>query len=384
MATPLVNTKVIFDARHIINPYTGLGRYTYCILTGLLKSKLGLSHLIILLDKNQDYSDSLFFHQLQNIIHKLPTIEIIYVDAPIFSLKHYFRLHLLINKYKDYLYFYPHFDLPFGIKSTAYFVIHDLFPLVLKKYFIKKTILKKLFFYVKIYTALKKKNIRCITVSKTTKSDVEHYFNGINNDIKIVYECSVIGRLELSNDVQPFKKKPLPHKYLLYVGDRRPHKNLPFLVTVFEALKKEFDYNGELLIIGSSTNYSYDLDNLVKDHKAITLLGNITDTELERYMQNMDALFFPSLYEGFGLPIVEAARFYKKIICSDIPVMKEVSPPWALFIDPTATNITKEAQKINTYLTQNIDTTLDYGFNKRTWEQVALEVFTIITDVPSS
>jgi len=128
----------------------------------------------------------------------------------------------------------------------------------------------------------------------------------------------------------------LPKPYLLMVGNIKPHKNISKAIKAFlqfRTHKPEFS----LVIVGNAQGLlnAEQMDStqkLIQD--GIVCTGHVTQDILEFYYKNCELFLFPSLYEGFGLPLLEAASFNKKICCSDIPPFREISQTHFSFFNP--------------------------------------------------
>ncbi len=346
--------KIIFDARQIKEIYSGLARYTHSILYTLIKTD-SFDKLEILLDQNENYSTNPLFKNIE-LNSKSEKIQLTYIDAPLFKFKHHISVSKYVNESDCDLYFYSHFDIPIFIKKRSIFVIHDLLPLIVNNYILKYKFLKKQFFKNIIALNLSKKNTQCIVVSESTKSDVLRIINKkYKYKLKVVYEDSFEDVIK-QNIKNEKVNEILNLDYLLYIGDRRPHKNLKEMIDIFKILKNKYNYNGYFIIAGSEKNYDIDLENYILNESNIKVVGRVSDKELVNLYNNMNALFFLSTYEGFGLPIVEAAKYNKKIIVSNSSSCGEISPVSALKIN-LKDEIQDKAYKINNYIqnTEKID-----------------------------
>ncbi|MFB0981372.1 MAG: glycosyltransferase, partial [Alteromonadaceae bacterium] len=168
--------------------------------------------------------------------------------------------------------------------------------------------------------------------------------------------------------------------YLFFIGDRRPHKNLKKMIDIFLLLQQNFGYEGTFIIAGSKVNFDIDLDNYVADKKNINIIGPVSDEELSCYYQNMNALFFLSKYEGFGLPILEAARFNKKIITSNTSSLPEVTPCTGLMLSPDGNN-EELARSIASYLSSTIEIENETFLTNFSWPKTAHEIFFDIRNI---
>ena len=141
-------------------------------------------------------------------------------------------------------------------------------------------------------------------------------------------------------------KYNLPDRYLLYVGNIEPKKNLLSLLQAYQLLTlKNFDC--KLVLVGKRTwrqenVWSYMQENVAKDN--ITLTGYVDRQHLPSIYQQAEALVFPSLSEGFGFPILEAMRCGTSVVASSVGILKEISLEAYCRINPK--NVTDISEKI--------------------------------------
>ena len=363
--------KILFDARHIEDVYSGLARYTYSLLDALIRSDL-YGRLDILVNTAQKQTANPLFAIIAERVNE--KVNFVFLDAPLFRFKHHSRVSRYVNQSDCDIYFYPHFDLPIGIRKKSVFVVHDLLPLVIDNYIIRNKFFKQLYFRGVIKYNLNKRNVRCVAVSQSTKSDILKYIDsGKDAEIRVVYE----GNFDLlikSNTKNEHVEAALERRFLFYIGTRRPHKNLRKMIDSFEILKRKYNYDGYFVIAGSKNNYDFDVDGYVKDRDGVLAIGPVSDEELVELYKKMDALFFLTRYEGFGLPIVEAAKLNKRIITSTTSACAEIAPPSALLVDPDQ-HETLIAERVSAYIAseERIDNS-EYlkGFS---WEKSVAEIF---------
>ncbi|MBN1912291.1 MAG: glycosyltransferase family 4 protein [Pirellulales bacterium] len=116
--------------------------------------------------------------------------------------------------------------------------------------------------------------------------------------------------------------------FLLFVGVGGKNKNLPFLVACFDRLRREYAYLGKLYIVGQS-GQDKDLIRAIGDlrlEQHVRQLGFVDDAELPSLYRACDAFVFPSYYEGFGLPALEASRYGARVCASDAASLGEIAP----------------------------------------------------------
>ncbi|OGK25080.1 hypothetical protein A3C25_03430 [Candidatus Roizmanbacteria bacterium RIFCSPHIGHO2_02_FULL_38_11] len=164
--------------------------------------------------------------------------------------------------------------------------------------------------------------------------------------------------------------KPL----FIYVGNFYPHKNVENLIKAFAKVSR----NAQLILIGPDDYFSKRLTQLINQlsqGKRIVFYHNPSKTELIYFYKNASALIHPSLSEGFGLPIIEAAYFNLPIIASDIEVFRELlGRNYISFNSLSIDDITK---KINQFLSQRKK--VDYAnlLKKFSFEKMARQVYNL-------
>lgn len=354
--------RIIFDARMVSLPFTGLGRFSGELLIGLLKlAKLNEDkYLVIIWNQNllhNKYIKILYEFRDQGIC------EIIVVNFKPVGISQHFKLKKYLNDEYGDIYIHPHFDLPIFSNIPSICILHDLFPIKVKGYMLRNTFLKKIYFRLML-RIIARKSKYIFAVSETTKKDyIEEVGPNFITKVGVCLEGPIV-RVD-SNFVE---KKILNNNYLLYAGDRRPHKNIKKIIDLFKLLKI-CGYGGSLILVGSTKNYDFDVDSYVKDVEGVKILGQIDDADLLNLYLQMDALVFLSKYEGFGLPVVEAALLGKRIIVSNGGALNEVSPKWAYRLSLDS-DIAFEAPKILEYIRAIPQVEKGYGNNYR-WDSVA-------------
>jgi glycosyltransferase involved in cell wall biosynthesis len=298
--------KILIDGRLISIKPTGISRYTLELIKSY-NCKYGPENVTILLN---------------NKLNFLNENKFIYTNLKPFNLLHFFLFPYLIHKNKINLFHSPFYS-SVWIRNKNIFIIstvHDLMFYKVKNFiYSNKTInyFAKIYYLVIVKSSLFNSDI-IISVSDTTKNDIKDIFNidsfliseGINLDNFNSLKTS------LPNNLQK-------NMFFLYVGNGRRHKNLDFLVSTFELYKGD----KKLVIIGNR-NPKYD------DKKNIIQLLNIDDDELQLFYKNCSAFIFPSLYEGFGLPVLEALSFKSIVFSSNAGALAEFKFKSLFFFDP--------------------------------------------------
>jgi glycosyltransferase involved in cell wall biosynthesis len=181
-------------------------------------------------------------------------------------------------------------------------------------------------------TRIAKKADLVISISESAKKDfLEKY---PNKNVEVVYPA-VSDQFEDDNKKDlngVLKKYGIGGKYFISVATLEPRKNLEFL------LKALLKYQGkeQLVLVGGSGWKNEDLLELIKDNsEEIILTGFVTDEELVELYKGAICLIYPSLYEGFGIPVLEALSLGVPVICSNTSSLPEVGGDAVIYIDPT-------------------------------------------------
>ena len=248
----------------------------------------------------------------------------------------YLPIELYINKSID-MFFSPAHYLPRFCPVPQVVTIHDLAYLYFPEDFKKKD-LWQLINWTK-FSINKSKQI--ISVSKTTKKDIIKNYNISESKVSVIYNG-----FEKITKEKTVKVKQI--KYVLFVGTIQPRKNLEILIDAFERFQQtnpEF----KLVIVGKKGwlyKSIFEKVKLINLEDKIIFTGHISDDELIWYYKNAFCLTLPSLYEGFGIPVLEAMSYNCPTIISMSSSLPEIGGDASLYFDPT--NAEDLLQKFNT------------------------------------
>lgn len=250
----------------------------------------------------------------------------------------FFPLYLYGTKKCDILFCPAHYAPRF---SPVPFVvtIHDL-----SYYYYPQEFLKKDLYKLKNWTHSSVKRAQhVICVSKTTKKDVLKWFQIPDSQVSVVYNgYEKITKNEPHTQNKHISSIPttsLPLKktsYILYVGTLQPRKNIQTLIDAFSDLVKDYpDY--KLVLVGKKgwlfNRIFSDIQNK-KLNEQVICTGYVTDAELEALYKNAVCYVLPSLYEGFGIPILEALSYGCPVIASYASSLPEIGGDACLYFNP--------------------------------------------------
>lgn len=237
--------------------------------------------------------------------------------------------------------FLPRLDRKTKIINT----IHDLNHIIAPKSLTFSHYLANLIFFEK---DLKRADI-ILTNSYGTANKLKKHFN-VSSTITIYPSLSRSFINIHPDQIEPtLRSFGITRPYFLSVATSEPRKNLDLLVKGFLDLKKKGDFKDHLLIlVGKSGWKNKILQNLINENKNdIKPLGYVTDEVLANLYQGADAFIFPSVYEGFGIPILEAKACGTPIIATDIPEIREAGGESVVYIEPTYDGIQEGIRKLS-------------------------------------
>lgn len=339
--------KIGIDARSILSPEKGdaigVGHYTYQLIRHILKN-----------DKENEYVIFFDFRVREKDIKKftLPNVKIKYF--PFSDYKKYLPgayseilgLATLQKEKLDILHATSSFDrIPVSYKGKTVVTFHNMsafnIPQILPA--IKRTKNKT------VSRLMANKADKIIAVSSSVKNDIEKFlkippekidviYSGIderfyeNEDAK--YAAKIIGKYDISK------------KYILFLGTLEPSKNITRLLEAFLKFKKEkkkkmqkFDY--QLVLAGKRGWLSSEYHQIIKDLglvKDVIFTGYVIGDELVPLFKGADFFIMPSLYEGFGMTVLEAFATQTPAIISNVSSLPEIAKDCAYFINPISTD----------------------------------------------
>lgn len=195
------------------------------------------------------------------------------------------------------------------------------------------------------YSAKKAKKI--ITISNSSKNDIIKEYGIEADKIAVVYpgikDLKIKSNLKMSDIKEKFG---LNNNYILFVGTLQPRKNVNKLIEAFASLNTDLD----LVIIGKKGWQFEDILAAPKKYGVedkVKFLHDVNDEELKEFYKNAEFFVLPSLYEGFGLPVLEAMQLGCPVITSDISSLPEAGGDAAMYFNPNdVSDIASKMQKL--------------------------------------
>jgi glycosyltransferase involved in cell wall biosynthesis len=219
-------------------------------------------------------------------------------------------------------------------------IIHDIsfnfFPQFIKK--------SDLFFLKTLIPMSLKRADMIIGVSRFTRDEIIKYYKTDPKKVECIYNSVNDDFLKKEISTEKLsavrEKYKLPEKFILYIGTLQPRKNIRMLIEAYAKTKNQLGALG-LVICGSRQAHNYDkkIDVALvatKLEKVIIFPGFVDETDKVAIFRLSHAFVFPSFYEGFGVPVLEAISQGVPVLASDIPSLKEIAGNGALYFNPAS------------------------------------------------
>ncbi len=333
--------RIAVDARMYGKKFTGIGRYISELLHNLAAIDQENEYLILL---RKDNFDECQINQ--------PNFKKILADFPHYSIAEQTKFLRFLNKLDVDLVHFPHFNAPVFYKKpfvvTIHDLIHTLFPGKKKSRFLHRL------FYGLVIRSTVKHSYFTIAVSENTKQDLVKILHADPNKIAVTYEAVDPQYREISDHkiIADLKAKyHIAKPFLLYIGNWRYHKNVQGLVAAFNLIKSRYKIDCQLIVTGEIGKPEQEEAEAAIQNSPyrndIILPGFVPEEELPLFYSAATIFTFPSFYEGFGLPPLEAMACGTPVVSSNTSSMPEILGDAAVYFDPDdANNMAEQIIKV--------------------------------------
>ncbi len=316
--------SVILDARTATDHFPGIGRYVVTLASALKRVSPDLD-LALLRDSSA-------------VAQRLTLPDLPAIDCAVspFVLQQQWQVRSALKHAGAALYHSAYYLMPYRPGVPAVFTCHDLIPLILRQYFSAR---QRLIYRFSHQLALNAAQLT-IAVSHSTKNDLQRFFRVRSDRIIVVPEgvddhFKPPPRVELERVRAQYA---LPGRYLLYFGSNKPHKNVQRLVAAFARSGVGDRAAGIGLVIAGHWDQRYpqaqELAAQLNLKDRVRFIGPVKDADLPALYGGAELFVFPSEYEGFGLPVLEAMACGAPVVCSNGSSLPEVAGDAALLCDP--------------------------------------------------
>jgi glycosyltransferase involved in cell wall biosynthesis len=316
--------RIAIDARKLHD--FGIGTYIRNLVRGL--ARLDRENEYVLLCRPDDIA----------LAHELgPNFRGVVETARPYSMSEQFRIPLAIARERVHLLHEPHYVLPPATRCRTVVTIHDCIHLMFPQYLPGR--LASWYARGAMWAAIRKAD-GILTVSEASKRDILKFFDIPPQRVQVIYNA-IDERFLAEPDAERMEhvrqRYQLDKPFLLYVGNIKPHKNLERLVHAYAVARSRGLGDLRLVIVGDQQSKYPPLRQAVHRHrldKEVRFLGFQPYNTLAVFYRLARAFVFPSLYEGFGLPPLEAMACGTPVVTSNVSSLPEVAGGAAVLVDP--------------------------------------------------
>jgi glycosyltransferase involved in cell wall biosynthesis len=320
--------------------FTGIGKHVACLIAELatkVTPEDGMTFVIFCEHRN-----------VEPIRNLSPIFEVIGVNIPHYSLREQLIFPYVLGRARLDLMHFPHFNAPILYRGNIVVTIHDL---ILTFYPGKSAVSGfKEFAYKTTLGSVVNKAKRIIAVSKHTKKDLIELMGIDEEKITVVYNGvdEVFFEKQSPEKIKETAKKiGIPGKYLLYLGLHREHKNLGRLVRAFGEMVSR-GYPGTLVLGGKEDPRTNEAREAVRElglKNRVIFPGHMDFSDVLPLIQGAEIYVMPSLYEGFGLPILEAMASGVPVAASKTTSLPEVGGKAVQYFHPLRVDVMARAME---------------------------------------
>lgn len=320
--------KIGIDARFFTSKATGIGRHVYELVQGLAS-----------LDQVNEYTIFLKPEAYEDFALPGPHFKKEKTTAKHYSFAEQWTLLRQLNKHQFDLMVFPHFNAPIYYNRPFVVTIHDLtlhlFPGKKKADFLSR------FAYKYVINQVTKKAAHCFAVSENTKRDMMKYLKVPDSKITVTYN-GVTPHFHPVRSQEVLKKfrsqYQLPEKYFLYTGVSRSHKNIVGLLKAYALFLKNNPTSDRALVLAGPIDATYsEVPEAIKSLNLETKVkrtGFFPEEDFSKLFSASQGYVFPSFYEGFGIPPLEAMQCGVPVAVSNTSSLPEACGEAAIYFDP--------------------------------------------------
>ncbi|MDD4953548.1 MAG: glycosyltransferase family 1 protein [Candidatus Omnitrophica bacterium] len=327
--------RIGIDARFIQGPNTGVTNYLVNLIKALER-----------IDRDNDYTLFLSDPDYAGRLRQGSRFKVIVKEASALFWKNVW-LPKQARKLKIDVMHFPAYTCPFVKVKNSVVTVHDLVHKVNPRWFS----LRELILIGLPITIAIRKAAKIIAVSESTKRDIMKFYGVKEDKIAVTLEAAdstfrPINDQAALEDIR--SKYKLGINFILYVGVLFKRRNIQRLIEAFLLMQKDKELPGYQLVIAGPGKDYFDLQGLLDRYKLrdrVSYLGYVDQQDLPLLYNAASFFVYPSLYEGFGLPVLEAMSCGKAVITSNVSSLPEITGEAGILIDPYSTEELYQAMR---------------------------------------
>lgn len=258
--------------------------------------------------------------------------------SPVYSLRELVTMTWKLAHMRVDLYHSTHYVLPLWVTGPVVATIHDIIHLLYPEFLPSRLA----FFYAqRMIRRTLSRSDRVIAVSRNTKNDLTHHFDVDGSKIQVVYNGvdDTFRRPLADEEIERWLRQlEIRRPYVLFVGNAaKPHKNLDNVVQAYARARKSCSFEAPLVCVGEREGVEFKIRQRAEQlgiPDKVKLLGHVAGEALPAIYQGASLFVYPTLYEGFGLPVIEAMASGTPVITSNTSALKEVAEGHAHLVNP--------------------------------------------------
>jgi glycosyltransferase involved in cell wall biosynthesis len=314
---------IVLDARTATDHFPGIGRYVVNLSRALMRIAPDLS---LTLRHNSTAKATRL---------TLPDLPGLACTTSPFSIQQQWIVPAMLRQARAKLYHSPYYLMPYLPNVPSVVTCYDLIPLLYPEYF---TATQRLIYWLAHRLALRASRV-ILTISQATKADLVRVFHLDPQRVQVT---------PLAADATFAPRSPaqinavrvnyaLPERYVLYLGSNKPHKNLMRLVQAWQMANVKHQMSNIQLVIAGQWDERYPEARRLAEELGlkdqVIFAGAVEENDLPALYSGATLFVFPSLYEGFGLPVLEAMACGTPVVCSRASSLPEVAGDAAMLVD---------------------------------------------------
>ena len=353
----LLEMRIGFDAKRAFYNNTGLGNYSRDSIRILSLLYPENDYFLYTPKANKQIS---FLKNKKNILVRTPSSFV----GNLFK-KYWRNKNIIKDLVQDEIDIYHGLshEIPLGIEKTNIKSVVTIHDLIFIRYPHLFSSIDRKIYHKKFQSACKRAN-KIIAISHQTKNDIIEFFGTDENKIEVVYQgCNNVFQSKISKKriEEICKKYNLPEKFILNVGTIEERKNLLTILKSIKELPKQ-----HLVVIGNGKEYKNKCLQYIREHNLqdrVSFLSGIESEEMAAIYQKSEIMIYPSVFEGFGIPILEALFSKTPVITSQGGCFSETGGEHSIYINPlSVSEMTSAITKITTD-TNVRNTMIEKGYN---------------------
>ncbi len=377
--------KVGIDCRKIydthLNVGAGVERYVYHLVKNLLAADSSNEYVLFFYGNISPET----IHKIRGHNSKVKIVKMIRTGSKIPLWDSHIKFSHLMGKHELNLAIFPANVMPLFYRGKSILVIHDLVIYLHPKWFPERQ-----WFSTKILVPRSIRRARTIvTVSQSTKDDLLKLFRVPEEKVKVIYPGIVVKDTYLNEELEKIRRKfDIVGKYILFIGTIEPRKNILKLIGAFSNYLFENEESQVSLVLAGIKGWKFkpffqQINEINKRllGSRIKYVGKVSNRERNILLKSCSAFVFPSYYEGFGFPVLEAMALGAPVITSNTSSLGEIAGAGAYLINPDSQNDIRRAIKLvleDKVLRQALITRGKERASRFTWEATIKEFQNLI------